>query len=56
MDVRSLEQCAYEAYAEHQGWWDGHGDAIPPWNEQVEGIKEAWHAAVEEVLRLMGHT
>jgi hypothetical protein len=56
VEYPTLQQCAYKAYAEHQGWWDDHSNPILPWDEQVESVKLAWGAAVDEVLRLMGHS
>ena len=52
----SLTQSAYEAYAEARNWTDCDGSALQEWDDLPTEVKEAWNAAIEDVLKNMGES
>jgi hypothetical protein len=44
-----LGQIAYEAYCKERGWLSHAGQPLPPWDEQSQGLRDAWTAAAEAV-------
>lgn len=50
MQQKSLGQCAFEAYAEHQNWTAYNGERIPDWDNAKPGVQGAWEAAADAVI------
>lgn len=49
-DTKSLGQIAFEAYGDFRTWRDWGGNAMPPWSEVRQGIREAWEVAARAVV------
>lgn len=51
VDLRTRGQIAYDAYAEHAGYFSIKGEHLPRWDEQDSAIQRHWEAAAQAVAR-----
>jgi hypothetical protein len=49
-----LAKEAYIAYGEKVYWMNYRGDPMPTWEELPDSIREAWRAAVDAVVAIVG--
>jgi hypothetical protein len=53
VDLRSLGQVAYDAYAEDAGWLSIRAEHLPRWDQQEAVIQRHWESAAQAVAYMV---
>lgn len=57
MNTEELGRIAYDAYCEARGWKSVRGEPLPHFQQQDEGLRQAWIKSAEAVATVIrNHT